>query len=352
MNPARRPNISRDLRHLRGMKSTSCHDKMMARLQERTAIDGTARGVILRVVNPSEKAWLECQATGAHLALDESAVVGRGPAVRVRVEDSGVSREHAALRRKDGCWWVQDLGSANGTFVNGMPATVSTRLRDGDELSFGPARFRFHNPGSREKPPDTDHMEQTIVGRPHAEVAQVTLLVADVMGFSELSTRLPPAEIGRAMGAWCGHCRAVMSENGGHIDKFIGDCVFAWWRGSSPNIKTSALAAARALAAGHASTQLPDGSSLRCGIALHAGEAALSRLGPSSYTLLGSDVNLTFRLESLTRRLESIIVSRSFAANWPDGSAYYFPTLGSHEIKGWHQPVEVCAVRQAGIVDS
>jgi adenylate cyclase len=292
-----------------------------------------------------ESAWLECRATGTRLALEDSAIVGRGPTVRLRVEDSGVSREHASLRRKDGDWWVQDMGSANGTFVNGLPVAVSTRLRDGDELSFGPARFVFHHPGSRGRAAAEDHMEMTIVARPTAEVAKVTLLVADVMGFSELSTRLTPSEVSRAMSVWCGHCRTVLHDCGGHIDKFIGDCVFAWWRGSDTIVKGRALAAARTLAASHANTQLPDGTSLRCGIGLHAGEAALSRLGPSSYTLLGADVNLTFRIESLTRKLEPVVTSKAFASDWPEDSTWAFPSLGTHEVKGWHQPVEVCGVR-------
>src|SRR5688572_24184833 len=127
----------------------------------------------------TESAWLESRATGARLVLEDFAIVGRGPTVQLRVDDAGVSGEHASLRRKDGAWWVQDMGSANGTFVNGLPLSVSTRLKDGDELSFGPARWVFHDPGSRGRAPAEDHMEMTIVARPNAEVAKVTLLVAD-----------------------------------------------------------------------------------------------------------------------------------------------------------------------------
>ncbi len=294
----------------------------------------------------SEQAWLESQATGMRLPLEEFTVVGRGPSVRLRLEDAGVSREHATLRHREGNWWLQDMGSANGTFVNGMPATVSIRLRDGDEVSFGPARYVFRDPGSPGAGARADTVEMTLVGRPHAEVTPVTLLVADVIGFSELSSRLPPEKISLAMSAWCGHCRAVLHQCGGHIDKFIGDCVFAWWRGSGIEVKRLALKAARLLAEAGDASELADGAPVRCGIGLHAGEAALSRLGPSSYTLLGADVNLTFRIESLTRKLERLVVSRPFAEGWPEGGAFTFPSLGTHEMKGWDQPVEVCAVRE------
>ena len=294
----------------------------------------------------AEQSWLECRVRGTRLTLDESGVVGRGPTVRLRVDDAGVSREHAAVRRRDGAWWVQDLGSANGTFVNGLPANVSTRMRDGDEVNFGPARYVYRSSEGRGMASATDLNEVTIVGRAPGEL-NVTLLVADVMGFSELSTRFSAAEVGKVMSAWCDHCRVVMHDCGGHIDKFIGDCVFAWWHGFTAAVKSQALAAAKTLSAGLPGNPLPDGSSIRCGVGLHAGEAVLSKLGPSSHTLLGSDVNLAFRIESLTRKLEPVIVSRPFANGWPDGTAWSFPTLGTHEVKGWPHPVEVCGVRDS-----
>lgn len=292
--------------------------------------------------------WLECRSTGTRLALGESGVVGRGPTARLRVTNGGVSREHASLLRREGAWWIQDLGSANGTFVNGLPANVPMRLRHGDELSFGPARFVFRSLGEDGmEPGDGDHTsEVTIVGS-GIRAREVTLLVADVIGYTDCSTRFPAQAMAQSMAAWCQQCRRLFFDCGGHIDKFIGDCVFAWWHGFNASVKTRALQAARALADGLPGTSLPDGSLLRCGVGLHAGEAVLSRLGPSSHTLLGSDVNLTFRIESLSRKLEPVVVTRPFANGWPDDSGWSFPSLGDHEIKGWPHPVEVCGVRGA-----
>lgn len=272
-------------------------------------------------------------------------VVGRDPGADVYVDNPGVSRDHFRLEKTDeGEYRVVDLGSANGTFVNGLPANVPVRLRNGDELSFGPARYVFRCGDADGISTHGDTSEVTIVGV-GAREQEVTLLVADVMGFSELSTRFPAADMGKTMSAWCEQCRKLFFACGGHVDKFIGDCVFAWWHGFSAAVKSQALEAARAIAAGLPGTQLPDGSTLRCGVGLHSGEAVLSRLGPSSHTLLGSDVNLTFRIETLTRKLEPVVVSRPFANGWPDGAAWTFPTLGTHEVKGWPHPVEVCGVR-------
>jgi adenylate cyclase len=288
--------------------------------------------------------WLECRTSGSRHSLEESGVVGRGPTARLRVENSGVSREHASFSKREGAWWVQDLGSANGTFVNGLPANVPTRLRNGDEISFGPARYVFRSADGDGMSSHGDTSEVTIVGFGSREQT-VTMLVADVIGFSGLSTRFPSADVSQCMSDWCRECRRVFFDCGGHVDKFIGDCVFGWWHGMTAAVKTQALQAALTISTGLPGARLPDGSALRCGVGLHSGEAVLSRLGPSTHTLLGSDVNLTFRIESLTRKLEPVVVSRPFANGWPDEIAWTFPTLGTHEVKGWPDPVEVCGVR-------
>jgi predicted component of type VI protein secretion system len=68
--------------------------------------------------------------------------VGREPTCDVRLDDPHVSRTHAALRRRGGTVYVQDLGSSAGTFVNGNPA-ASTELHQGDVVTFATVRARF-----------------------------------------------------------------------------------------------------------------------------------------------------------------------------------------------------------------
>ena len=63
---------------------------------------------------------------------------------------SGVSRHHAAITRHDGLLYIEDLGSTNGTRINGFQLTPRRkyRLRDGDEVEFARLRvvFRFVKP--------------------------------------------------------------------------------------------------------------------------------------------------------------------------------------------------------------
>jgi putative methionine-R-sulfoxide reductase with GAF domain len=72
----------------------------------------------------------------------ESLVVGRDPGCALVIEDQRVSKRHAQLLWSETGWTLEDLGSKNGTTVNGAPAG-STELRDGDAISFGGLAGRF-----------------------------------------------------------------------------------------------------------------------------------------------------------------------------------------------------------------
>ncbi len=63
--------------------------------------------------------------------------IGRGEGMEVVIDNVSVSREQAEIRHDGRRWHVRDLGSANGTFLNGDRLTESRPLRPGDEISFG-----------------------------------------------------------------------------------------------------------------------------------------------------------------------------------------------------------------------
>lgn len=81
--------------------------------------------------------------TGERIALDQDAVtIGRLPASTIVLADPNVSRNHAEIRPQGNGWVLVDLGSTNGSRVNGG-RVASHELRDGDELQFGNTRIRF-----------------------------------------------------------------------------------------------------------------------------------------------------------------------------------------------------------------
>jgi hypothetical protein len=82
---------------------------------------------------------------GRRVVLESQPVtLGRLPECDLALADSGVSRRHAVVQPAlDGTWVVVDLGSTNGTKVNGVRIAGEHTLRDGDELTLGSTTLRF-----------------------------------------------------------------------------------------------------------------------------------------------------------------------------------------------------------------
>ena len=68
-------------------------------------------------------------------------LVGRQRGCTVRIPSADVSRRHCVLRLEHGYVTVEDLGSVNGTFLNGMRIVNREPVRPGDHLEIGPVRF-------------------------------------------------------------------------------------------------------------------------------------------------------------------------------------------------------------------
>lgn len=69
--------------------------------------------------------------------------IGRDPANGLRLNHETVSRVHAELRNHDGLWILKDLGSTNGTTVNGRRVIGSVVVREGDQVAFGKVAYRL-----------------------------------------------------------------------------------------------------------------------------------------------------------------------------------------------------------------
>lgn len=77
------------------------------------------------------------------LPLTGSGVIGRDPTVRYTLDHARVSRRHAEITEREDGLWIRDLGSTNGTFVNGLSAKSARRVEIGDRVDVGPFSLVF-----------------------------------------------------------------------------------------------------------------------------------------------------------------------------------------------------------------
>ncbi|MBB5978585.1 DUF1707 and FHA domain-containing protein [Kribbella solani] len=91
---------------------------------------------LLRAADPAPPPALALPAPGSPTVR-----IGRGAGATLRMADISVSRFHAELRHSGDGWMVRDLGSMNGTEVNGLRITTPVRVRPGDHISFGAVEY-------------------------------------------------------------------------------------------------------------------------------------------------------------------------------------------------------------------
>lgn len=97
-----------------------------------------APSTALEMLDPAESS----HASGTRFPLDHYSTVGRRDDNTIVIDDAFVSGAHAQLTFDHGTWWLQDLGSTNGTAVNGNRVTTRVRLRQNDIVQFGRVSFR------------------------------------------------------------------------------------------------------------------------------------------------------------------------------------------------------------------
>jgi EAL domain-containing protein (putative c-di-GMP-specific phosphodiesterase class I) len=88
--------------------------------------------------------WVEGESVLRRYGLDAlPARIGRQPRVEIHLDRPHVSTEHAKIYARDGALWLRDLGSRNGTFVNGKRVVSDPRLECGDIVQLGCSEFEL-----------------------------------------------------------------------------------------------------------------------------------------------------------------------------------------------------------------
>jgi len=173
---------------------------------------------------------------------------------------------------------------------------------------------------------------------------QVTVLIADIRGFTALVEPLSPSAAMALLNAYFADVVAPLVAEGGIVTAYLGDGLLAFFEGDDRSRR--ALRAVRgmrdALAAFNA--RRPPAEQLRIGIALHAGEVLLGTIGAPAqrqYTIVGDVVNVTDRLEKWNKELGSAVIASVSALAGIDPKAEGFAGPTRVELRGHAEPIVV-----------
>lgn len=276
--------------------------------------------------------------------------LGRASGNDIVLDNTWVSRQHAMLQiEENGTVNAMDMGSANGTLINGHRIYTPTPLRSGDLLQIGGKSTLTFLQNYRIEQPTVglgdDEEEKTVA---FMTKTKVTVLICDIRKFTSLSEMIGDQKISDIVKAWSRNIGSIVESHGGRIDKFIGDAVMVLWVEGASLSRTvhQALACALQIAAMTAKLGEKVGNlpwPLAIGGALNTGEAVIGNVGVDGnrdHTVIGDAVNVAFRLEGLTSTLaKDILIGDDTAAllDQPLLATYFTPC--KYQVKGKSLPV-------------
>jgi len=272
--------------------------------------------------------------------------VGRDKSSDIVLCDLMVSRNHAMIRRiGNGDYYLIDGGSSNGSYVNQQRVTMPKLLKHGDKITIGGIDFLFEQEATAENQDEQSvELEETIV-HDTPEIKKITILVADIRGFTSLSEQIPIRTLTRLMNTWFNKVSDVIIKNDGIVDKFIGDCVFARWEASDDELLTVANALMAAEAISKVTVELNENfteltEELRIGVGINTGAASVT-IGAEN-SAMGDAVNVAFRLESATKMLgKDIVLSETAYRHLPP--QYWKEQCQKIRVKGKRDPIRIVA---------
>ena len=245
--------------------------------------------------------WLE-SGDGQRWTIAMTCAIGRSASNDVVLEDNRVSRRHALVHRQgEAEHWVIDLGSGNGTYLNGRRVTLATRIREDDDLTIGATQLTFRQRVlTAQRPASQPVSEQTLI---QVKAIDCWMLVADIKGSTALAQQLQPTDLAVLVGKWVAACKEIVEQSHGSINKYLGDGFLAYWYADAQGTAGVGAALARLSALQRAG----EGPPFR--IALHKGSVTVGGIASAGEDSLGgNDVIQVFRMEKLASALRRDVV--------------------------------------------
>jgi adenylate cyclase len=279
------------------------------------------------------EAWLERE--GQDHILESSCSIGRASLNTVVLDSAKVSRLHAIIHsERAGAFWLVDLGSSNGTFLNKRRIHEPARLRDCDHITIGGNTLIFRQ--SRDASDRPRSTAPVLTLQEEIEEVPCWLLVADIKNFTPLSRELLSDKLATLVSSWLATCKDIIEKHRGVVNKYLGDGILAYWQDEQGTAKSivAVIAALKQAQTG--------GPEFR--FVIHLGSVAMGGVASvREETLIGSEVNLVFRFEKLLASLgESCGISD--AAHAKLNQLLPARALGDFELKGFETKRALFAV--------
>ena len=187
------------------------------------------------------------------------------------------------------------------------------------------------------------------------ETKEMTFLFSDIRGFTPISEKYKgnPEGLTKLINRFLTRMTDVIIANGGTIDKFMGDCIMAFWNAPIENKKHRELAVKTALemevelAELNVNLQAEGLPQINIGIGINTGEALVGNMGSEQrfdYSVIGDAVNLASRLESSSKTLGKTIVIGEDTRHSIE-TVYPFEYIDSITVKGKTEEIKVYTIR-------
>jgi adenylate cyclase len=272
-------------------------------------------------------AWIETP-DGSRVPIKSNCHFGRLVSNEIRLTSAGASRRHAHIHAQQSDhrveYWLADLGSTNGTLLNGRRITIPCRLKSGDGIRIVDEEFVFKMEFNAFAPAADAEGNPTVMVRASQ---RCWFLMVDIKRYTALATQLDTDVLAQKVGTWLRQCRDVIELEGGVVDKFLGDAIFAYW----VHDDSKAAVVAKAI---RDLTNLQRARDPDFRLVLHHGLATVSGGAGGADNLSGSDVICVFRMEKVCSKLgdDSIVSAEAHAALPAECRC---TTVGSHPLDGF-----------------
>jgi adenylate cyclase len=186
------------------------------------------------------------------------------------------------------------------------------------------------------------------------ETRTMTFMFSDIRGFTPISEKYKgnPAGLTKLINRFLTRMTDIIIQNGGTIDKFMGDCIMAFWnapldmKDHANRAVKSAVEMQKELKKLNRELKKEKLPQINIGIGINTGEALVGNMGSEQrfdYSVIGDDVNLASRLESSSKELGSTLVIGEKTKNQTDGFKYN--SLGTIKVKGKTEKIKVFTVK-------